>query len=98
MQQITINQSSFFTREEIKDTRATVNSLKVRNNREHLIDQIVNRTDEKNKKNLAKLLAIASYRFKWQDIDLHALLKKADDPSIRNYTAFVKWSIKDKAL
>ena len=91
MQQITINQTSFFERFEKEQP------LQIRNNREHLIEQIVNRTDEKNKKNLAKLLAIASYRQRWQDIDLHALLKKADDPSIRNYTAFVKWSIKDKA-
>lgn len=44
--------------------------------------------------------AVASVRFKVNryrltTTDLHALLKKADDPAIRNYTAFVRWSIKD---
>lgn len=85
-------QQGFFSRFEIEQP------LKVRNNREHLIEQIVNATDEKNKKHLAKLIAIYANRYHWTDTELHALLKKREDPSIRNYTAFVKWSVKDKKV
>ena len=67
--------------------------IEVRNNRESLIAQIVEATSEKNKPKLAKVLAIKSAQMKWSDTDLHALLGKKNDPSIRNYTAFVWWSL-----
>jgi hypothetical protein len=66
--------------------------LVVRNNKEQLIADIVNRTDEKDKKWLAKRIAIAMNTLKWSSDDLHALLKKADDPTVHNYTALVKYS------
>lgn len=62
-----------------------------------LIQQIVARmnlkTDEE-RRDLEKRLAIAANALNWKLIDLHALLKKADDPTIRNFTAFVVWSCK----
>ena len=64
--------------------------LRVRNQKEDLIKQIVEGTVEKNKKQLAKMLAIQTHTFKWTVTDLHSLLRKKDDPQIRNYTAFVK--------
>jgi hypothetical protein len=70
--------------------------LQVRSNREQLIADIVNATSEKNKKALAKLISLRANQMKWSDMDLHALLKKRQDPTIRNFTAFVKWSIKLK--
>ncbi len=45
---------------------------------------------------LRKLIAIAANTMKWSDTDLHALLKKKNDPAIRNYQAFLRWSIKTK--
>ena len=71
-------------------------SLQVRNNRESLIEQIVEQTTETDKKKLAKLIAIRSKQMNWTEQDLHALLKKKNDPSIRSYTKFVWWSIKTK--
>ena len=66
--------------------------LQVRNQTEDLIAQIVNATSEKDKHKLAKEIKIAYHTLGWTDTDLHALLAKRKDPSIRNYTAFVKWS------
>jgi hypothetical protein len=71
-------------------------TLQVRNNREQLIREIVDATSEPDKKKLAKLLAIRSRELQWSDTDLHGLLAKRNDPSIRNYTKFVWWSIKTK--
>lgn len=65
--------------------------IAVRSNKEQLILQIVERTNETNKKQLAKRLAIAGNTLGWTQDDYHALLKKADDPKIRSYTAFVKY-------
>lgn len=70
--------------------------LQIRNNTEALIADIVNATSEKNKKKLAKAIALAYKTLGWTDSDLHALLKKRQDPSLRNYTAFVWWSSKIK--
>lgn len=73
-----------------------VESLQVRSNREQLIADIVFATTEKNKKKLARAIAVASNQMAWSESDLHALLQKRRDPTIRNYTAFVWWSIKTK--
>jgi hypothetical protein len=65
-----------------------------RNQKEDLIEQIVqqcNLTDQE-KKTLAKRLALAMNTFHWTEQDLHALLKKKQDATIRNYTGFIKWS------
>lgn len=69
-------------------------TLKVRNNTEALIEDIVNATSEKDKKKLARRIALAYNILGWSDTDLHALLKKKNDPTIRNFTAIVWWSIK----
>lgn len=82
----------------ISFNRVEVQPLQVRNNREQLIADIVEATTEKNKKELAKLISIRSREMKWSEMDLHALLKKKNDPTIRNFTAFVKWSIKTKQV
>lgn len=67
-----------------------------RNQREDLIEQIVAqctlRPGEDRK--LAKLIAVTANLGHWTAMDLHALLRKKEDPSIRNYTAFVWWSAK----
>lgn len=65
-----------------------------RSNFEDLVIQIVERTTEKNKKAFGKRLAIHARTCKWTEMDLHALLAKAKDPKIRNYTAFVKYMMK----
>lgn len=70
--------------------------LKVRNNWEALIADIVNATSVRDKKELAKLIAISAKTQGWGESELHALLQKRNDPTIRNYTAFVRWSIKTK--
>jgi hypothetical protein len=73
--------------------------MNIRNAKEDLISQIVERTDAKTetkKAELAKLLALAANTLGWSQTDLHALLKKADDPTIRNYSALVRWSCKVK--
>lgn len=66
--------------------------LAVRDEKEDLIAQIVMRTNETpaGKKQLARQLAIAFNTLKWSTADLHALLKKANDPTLRSFTAFVK--------
>ncbi len=68
--------------------------LQVRSNREQLIADIVAATSDKDKKKLAALIAIKANQMQWTEQDLHALLKKRADPTIRNYTAFVRWSLK----
>lgn len=73
-------------------------TLQVRNNRDQLIADIVEATTETNKTSLAKLIAIRARELKWTDQDLHALLAKKNDPKIRNYTAFLKWSLKTKSI
>lgn len=80
----------------IKQPQKTVTT--VRNQREDIIEQIVQQTSltDPEKKNLAKLIALTANIAKWKTEDLHALLKKRNDPTIRNYTGFVKWSIKMK--
>lgn len=67
-------------------------ALQIRNNKDQLIADIVERTTEPDKKQLAKRLAIAYNALGWSEIDLHALLKRADDKGVHNYTALVKWS------
>lgn len=62
-------------------------------NRQDLITQIAEATTERDKKHLAKRIAITANTLSWNETDLHALLKKKQDPNIRNYTGFVKWSI-----
>ena len=66
--------------------------LSVRNNREDLIRQIVEKTDTKNKKYLARRIAITANTFKWSDMDLHFLLQRYGN--VKNYSAFVNWSLK----
>lgn len=70
-------------------------SIIARNSKEDLIAQIVERTTAEPKL-LARRIAIWANRYNLTETDLHALLKKASDPTIRNFTAFVQWSIKDK--
>jgi len=72
-----------------------------RNQREDLIEQIVAQCQHrtpKDARNLARLLAITTNSAGWTTTDLHALLKKKQDPGINNYTAFVWWSAKMKKL
>lgn len=66
--------------------------LEVRNNREDLIRQIVEKTDAKNPKLLAKRIAIVANTFKWTEQDLHYLLKRHGE--VKNYSAFINWSLK----
>lgn len=67
---------------------------RVQNNAQYLIEQIVQQCSltDKEKKDLAKRLAIAMHTAGWTEQDLHALLKKKEDKGIRNFTGFVKWS------
>lgn len=69
-----------------------------RNQQEDLIEQIVAQCTLKpgEDRKLARVLAIAANTGKWTTMDLHALLKKRMDPTIRNYTAFVWYSSKIK--
>lgn len=69
-----------------------------RTQQEDLIEQIVAQCTLKpgEDRKLARVLAIAANTGKWTTTDLHALLKKRMDPTIRNYTAFVWWSAKVK--
>jgi hypothetical protein len=76
----------------------TAPTLQIRNSTEQLIADIVDATTEKDKKKLAKLIAIKAKEMRWSDSDLHALLQKKSDPTIRNYTAFVWWSTKTKRV
>lgn len=66
--------------------------LSVRNSREDLIRQIVEKTDTKNQKLLAKRIALTANLFKWSDDDLHYLLKRHGQ--VKNYSAFINWSLK----
>lgn len=77
--------------------RRRIELLTARNNKEAIINEIVGLTNESEagKKLLAKQIALWANRYKLSGTDLHALLKKHEDPKIRNFTAFVKWSIKD---
>lgn len=66
-----------------------------RNDKEALMEQIIDQChfkSEKEKETAARRLAIACNTAHWSLTDLHALLKKRQDPTIRNYTAFVMWS------
>jgi hypothetical protein len=67
-----------------------------RNQTEDLIAQIVAQCvcTPVQAKTLAKLLAITANTAGWGTSELHALLKKRNDPTIRNYTAYVWWSAK----
>lgn len=71
-----------------------VEDIKVRNNREDLILQIVDKTDSKNRKLLAKRIALTANTLGWSDTDLHALLKKHGE--VKNFSAFVNWNLKIK--
>lgn len=57
---------------------------------EALIEDIVGATDEKDSDELKRLLAITAKTLKWTVTDLHALYQKRLDPTIRNYSAFVR--------
>ena len=65
-----------------------------RNQKEDLIEQIVAQCNLSPgaSRQLAKRLAITANTAGWTETDLHVLLKKKQDPSIRSYTGFVKWS------
>jgi len=68
-----------------------------RNQREDLIEQIVAQCQHRtpaDARKLARLLAITANSAGWSTMDLHALLKKKQDPTINNFTAFVWWSAK----
>lgn len=70
-----------------------------RNQKEDLIEQIVAQCHFRkpgDDRKLAKLLAVTANAAGWTITDLHALLKKRSDPTLRNYTAFVWWSAKMK--
>ena len=73
-----------------------------RNQKEDLIEQIVAQCNlpPGASRQLAKRLAIVVNTAHWTETDLHALLKKKQDGTIRNYTAFVKWNatIKNKQI
>lgn len=71
-----------------------VEDIKVRNNREDLILQIVDKTDSKNRKQLAKRIALTANTLGWTDTDLHSLLKKYGE--VKNFSAFVNWNLKIK--
>jgi hypothetical protein len=62
-------------------------------NRKDLCTQIAEATTVEDKKELAKRIAIAANTLKWSETDLHALFRRKDDPTIYNFTGFVKWSI-----
>lgn len=71
--------------------------LQVRSNREQLIADIVSQCNVigvEKRKELARRIALAANTLHWSDQDLHVLMKKKQDPTIRNYSAFLNWSIK----
>lgn len=73
----------------------THNGPVARNAKEDLINQIADQCHPVSERaTIRKRLALATNTAKWTETDLHALLKKRQDPTIRNYTAFVKWSTK----
>lgn len=69
---------------------------RARTAREDMIEQIVAATDAKGAKarELARLLAVGGNTLRWTATEYHALLRKKDDPGIRNYSAFVWWQAK----
>lgn len=71
---------------------------RARNSKEDLLEQIVEATDGKNADKLRRALAIAVNTMKWTELDLTVLLKKKDDPKVRNFTALVWWSVKMKKV
>lgn len=69
--------------------------VRANNAKEDLINQIADQCyPENDRPAIRRRLAIATNTAKWTETDLHALLNKKLDPTIRNYTAFVKWSSK----
>lgn len=58
-----------------------------------LINQIVAQmvVDQNRAAWLRKMMAIQTNTFKWSTTDLHAVLQKKHDPTVRNYTAWVTW-------
>ena len=70
----------------------TKTDLTARNSWEDLINQIVEQIAEKDKKKFAALLAIKGRELKFSTTDLHYLVNKKNDPTIRTYTGFIKWS------
>lgn len=75
-------------------------TTRARNKKEALIEEIVAQCTHKrpgDDRKLARLLAVTANAAKWTETDLHALLKKKQDPKLRNYTAFVWWSAKQTA-
>lgn len=82
-------------KEKIQTRTFTKNNLAVRTNYEALIAEIVSHTQPPSgRRQLAKRLAVAYHTAKWSVTDLHALLQKRLDPSIRNFSAFVNWTCK----
>lgn len=76
-------------------TKPDTNKPRAANNFELLINDIAEQTHPpERRKDVRKRLAIAARTARWTEMDLHALLKKRNDPSIRNYSAFVNWSCK----
>lgn len=74
-------------------------ATRARNAQEALIEEIVSHCQCRNEKEArvtARRIAIAAKTLKWDETDLHALLQKHRDPNIRNYGAFVNWTIKIK--
>jgi len=72
-------------------------TTRARNSQEALIEEIVTHCackSEKDARTLAKRIAIWSKSIKADETDLHALLQKRHDRSIRNYGGFVNWTCK----
>lgn len=70
---------------------------RARNAREALIEDIVEKCrcrSDKERAALARRIAIWANTTGADETDLHALLKKAQDPTLRNYGKFVNWTIK----
>lgn len=71
------------------------NQPRANTNKELLINDIADQCyPPEERPAIRRRLAIAANTAKWTEMDLHALLKKRQDPSVRNYTALVKWSTK----
>lgn len=72
-----------------------------RNQKEDLIEQIVSHCrcrSETDARNLAKRIAIWANTTKADTTDLHALLNKHRDPTVRNYGGLVNYLIKIKSI
>ena len=81
-------------KEILKNYKPQKSKYTARNAKEDLINQIadrVERIEEKEHPQLRKRLAIASNTLKWDSYDLHNLLNKQ---GLKNYVAFVYWSLK----